>query len=98
MWSMQGQLVYSTTNRPANWNWKLTISQLRGWREPRWISPEWGWKVDQQSTSVYFPHLFLVLVTGGLAAFPWLRLHFSLRTLLILTMLIAVIVWILTLF
>jgi hypothetical protein len=47
----------------------------------------------------FAPHWFLVLISATFAAFPWLRWHFSLRTLLIATTLVAVllglVVWLL---
>jgi hypothetical protein len=40
--------------------------------------------------SIGFPHWLFSILVGLLAAFPWLRWRFSLRTLLILCTLIAV--------
>jgi hypothetical protein len=37
------------------------------------------------------PHWFLLMLAAGLAAAPWLRYRFSLRTLLIATTLVAVV-------
>jgi hypothetical protein len=48
---------------------------------------------------IYFPYWFSILLVTTLAALPWLRWRFSLRTLLIATTLVAVvlglIVWLL---
>lgn len=45
-------------------------------------STEWG---------LFFPHWILGAVTASIAAFPWLPFRFSLRTMLIATTLIAVV-------
>ena len=44
-----------------------------------------------QSRIPYAPHWFLVFMVGMLAAAPWIRWRFSLRTLLIATTLIALV-------
>ena len=50
----------------------------------------YGRNTYNQITSVVFSLAFLVLVSGLLALTPWLRWRFSLRTLLIATTLVAV--------
>jgi hypothetical protein len=51
------------------------------------------WNSDQSIYEVALPFWFLVFLTGSLAVFPWvrqLRCRFSLRTLLIVTTLVAI--------
>jgi hypothetical protein len=47
-------------------------------RKPKW-------------THLYIPHWFIIAVAGLLAALPWLRWRFSLRTLLIGMTVVAVV-------
>ena len=42
-------------------------------------------------TIIFFPHWFVTILSAALAAAPWLRWRFSVRTLLIATTLIAVV-------
>jgi hypothetical protein len=90
---------------------KLAFTQSRGIVEsPYWVfdgggrgrlpssaSAGFGIGSNRLGWGVMLPHWFLVLTAGILAAVPWIRPHFSLRTLLIATMLVAVglgaIVW-----
>ena len=61
----------------------------------RFLGFEWNWFADGVIASV--PFWFAVLIAAIFAAVPWLRWRFSLRTLLIATTLVAVmlglIVW-----
>jgi hypothetical protein len=41
--------------------------------------------------NIFLPHWLVVIASGMLATLPWLRYHFSLRTLLIATTLLAVV-------
>src|SRR5262245_34253035 len=51
----------------------------------------WGmFHVDLSWPAITFPYWFAVLTTALVATLPWLRLRFSLRTLLIATTIIAV--------
>jgi hypothetical protein len=50
-----------------------------------------GWKTDDDSINVYIPFWFSVLVFAALATVPWHPWRFSLRTLLIATTLVAVV-------
>jgi hypothetical protein len=43
------------------------------------------------SWAILVPHWMLVLLVGGIGTIPWLRFQFSLRTLLIATTLVAVV-------
>src|SRR4051812_22254016 len=57
--------------------------------------PDATWKFDiyitRRGLDASLPHWFYLLVTGLIAAAPWLPRHFSLRTLLIATTLVAVV-------
>jgi hypothetical protein len=53
-------------------------------------TPSWGVAVYQYDAAVKFPHWFAIIISGISAAMPWLRWRFSLRTLLITTTLVAV--------
>ena len=48
------------------------------------------WYFQPNVWVLVMPHWFLVLVVATLSALPWFRWRFSLRTLLIVTTLIAV--------
>ena len=55
---------------------------------------KWSFSSNPFSTGIRFPHWFAVLIFAGLAVAPWsrqLHWHFSLRTLLIATTLIAIV-------
>jgi hypothetical protein len=49
-----------------------------------------GCWLEPQTCSIRFPHWFFVLLFAALAALPWIKWRFSLRTLLIATTLVAV--------
>jgi hypothetical protein len=53
----------------------------------------WGFGTlrDDTRSQVIIPHWFLVIISGALAALPWIRWRFSLRTLLIVTALVALV-------
>jgi hypothetical protein len=73
-------------------------ADLAGWRvrslplrvdNPYVKFPRWHW--DKQSGIIWIPIGLLVLASTALAAVPWLRWRFSLRTLLIAMTLVAVV-------
>lgn len=81
-------------NRPTK-STTVVASEWRWWsREPsqayfqRVTVFGGGW--DNNSVRVRFPHWFLALLFATVAASPWFRWRFSLRTLLIATTLVAV--------
>jgi hypothetical protein len=69
------------------WHWTLTSRPARNRDFPatyfRWYGGESGLEVD-------VPHWCLILISGAVAAAPWIKSQFSLRTLLIATTLAAV--------
>ena len=82
-------------------NWKIIHPRTQDWRDAvgeNVPSPVW-FGVTRRSgfVVVWMPSWFLILVFATLAAAPWLTWRFSLRTLLIATTLIAMmlglIVW-----
>src|SRR5262245_13976922 len=79
-------------NPPRNWEWE---SQLVSRMMPV-IGPgrSWAYRSDADGKYLVFPHRILTLIFAMLAicgAAPWLRWRFSLRTLLIATTLVAII-------
>jgi hypothetical protein len=71
---------------PARWTWG-TLSR----DEFQIIKSPWHFHSDKFETEVVFPHWIPVLLAGTLTAIPWLCYRFSLRTLLIATTLVAVV-------
>jgi hypothetical protein len=55
------------------------------------VSPSFDWKASSRQVRIEFPIWSLALFAASLAAVPWLPWRFSLRTLLIATTLIAVV-------
>jgi hypothetical protein len=80
----------SKTFQPSNYTDDFgNVPSATWFRVMRWSNPP--------HTSVEFPNWFLALCFSSLALAPWLRVRFSLRTLLIVATLVAVglglIVW-----
>jgi hypothetical protein len=77
------------------WDWKSTPVKVM----MPVIGPgrSWSYHSDELHTYLVFPHRFLLLIFAIFAAVPWIRWQFSLRTLLIATMVVALllgaIVW-----
>jgi hypothetical protein len=89
-WSSTGQLTVGTV-RKLSWNWRVTtIKYPDDWiAEPK----RWGWAGNALGTTLFFPHWILPLtfaVVGITLWIPWSN-RFSLRTLLIATTLLAVV-------
>jgi hypothetical protein len=53
--------------------------------------PTWAFGADQIGRHITVPHWFPTLLFGALAAVPWIRWCFSLRTLLLVTTLVAIV-------
>jgi hypothetical protein len=74
---------------PSGWGrFSLPVSNMRGFARPPWSYSAGTY------TEVTFPHWFPALVSGTLAAVPWathIKWRFSLRTLLIATTLVAMV-------
>ena len=83
-------LDISGTSGPTNWRYVHRPSDPANFRVSAW-RPHYSTYPDAPSVSVEIPYWMLVLPLGLLAAIPWLRWHFSIRTLLIATTLVAVV-------
>jgi hypothetical protein len=84
--------VVAIYQRAPNQKWQavpVTESVAGGMGNHFSENTAWGFYISHSALDV--PHWFLVLATIGLSALPWLRLRFSLRTLLIATTLVAVV-------
>ena len=80
---------FKTVSDPVTESMKKRLHALGA---PPWLSV-WGfdWWFAASGFAISMPHWFAVLLTGLLAALPWIKLRFSLRTMLIGMTLIAVI-------
>src|SRR5262245_36091813 len=69
------------------WQWQLNTLTFQSIALPT----KFGFAFFRDSTEVDLavPHWFALLLSAALAALPWLRFRFSLRTMLIVTTLIA---------
>ncbi len=53
---------------------------------------QWRWETSKTGRFfAYIPHWFVIILAATSGIVPWLRWHFSLRTLLIATTLIALV-------
>jgi hypothetical protein len=59
--------------------------------EPHWQYVGFQLEGDRSGTRLGLPHWFLVIVSATFAAIPWIRWRFSLRTLLIATTIVALV-------
>jgi hypothetical protein len=87
--SNRGRLaVFRTADRygPDEFSWSLESYGPDEYVAPRALIFVWP-----SGKCIGAPHWFGVFALAGLAAFPWLRWRFSLRTLLIATTLVAVV-------
>jgi len=85
--------VWNDLDRNPQWEFRsLSLDELA---EERIELPTTGlgfyaW-LESNYWGIRLPHWFLVLLTSTLATLPWLRSRFSVRTLLIATTLVAVV-------
>jgi hypothetical protein len=96
--SVDGRLAViiakSDPTKPLGWSWEPIVfpAEFEQWRHER---PHWGWKSQLPKTlmptQVVFPHWFPALLAAVLAASPWIKWRFSVRTLLIGMTIIAAI-------
>jgi hypothetical protein len=91
-WSQQGQLGFTSTTYVSE---IPHINEFGVRSETDFILPRGkflGFGYYYQKTHVFLmaPYWFAILTTIGLAAAPWIKWRFSLRTLLIATTLVAV--------
>ena len=73
------------------WGWEWTSTTVKLMMPVVGPGRSWSYHSDQLHTYLVFPHRFLVLIFAILAAVPWVRWKFSLRTLLVATTIIAVV-------
>lgn len=91
LWSGEGWLTYLVVEGPGDWRISTTPYYYN--KVARDSKPvEWGIKSNAISTVIYFRHWFPVMIFATAAALPWLPWRFSLRTLLIATTLLALVV------
>jgi hypothetical protein len=98
--SVRGELVYWTSATP-NDNWSLYTRSLQEvLDEQRRINPHFEFgphrRVFMDDGMMWVPHRIPIVLFSILATLPWIRWRFSLRTLLIAVMLIAVFLGILS--
>jgi hypothetical protein len=74
---------------PSGWRW--TASELDELPEDFGSGPTLYYHSNSANTWAGVPHWFAVIVAGTLGGLPWIRWRFSLRTLLITTTLMAVV-------
>lgn len=90
--SHTGDIVVVHSDVPDDWLW-ISEPVYPMLSEPPWDT--WEFTVDDGMTTIRFPHWFPALAFGILAASLWIPLRyfarFSLRTLLIATTLVAVV-------
>jgi hypothetical protein len=97
--SIAGEIRHTkmATSRPHGLQWRTSDDPVSETLR-REVLPNWsvlGFRSfnspNGRGTSLTIPHWFPVVILAALAAAPWLRWTFSLRTLLIATTLIAVV-------
>jgi hypothetical protein len=77
---------WSNSSSSEGWtDYRLTLERSIG------IVPGFGAGGRVPNYLLMFPHWFLVLLSAAFATAPWIRWRFSLRTLLIATTLVAVV-------
>jgi hypothetical protein len=81
-WAESPDYPYSRWNK--SFYPRITERQLPSKARFRWVSHRSSWYICA-------PYWFLSLVAVGLAGVPWMRFHFTLRTLLIATTLVALV-------
>jgi hypothetical protein len=91
--SICGQTLWSLSDRGRGvWYWNRSSAPVtEGGRRSAQERPKWEWGTIPPFYFVHFPHWFPALLFALLAAAPWMKWRFSLRTLLIATGLVAVI-------
>jgi hypothetical protein len=89
--SMKGQIRMSASATSwkgvPTWQWD---SQPTGSMMPDGMGSSY-FRVDRQSMFVVFPHRLVIMLLALLAVAPWIRWRFSLRTVLISTALVALV-------
>ena len=83
--SAQGLIVLELGD--LNRSWELTSESVR---HPGWDRPGLAWSVAANRTFVFVAHTTLAVLVALIAPLPWIRWRFSLRTLLVVATLIAI--------
>ncbi len=97
-WSLEGEILWMlesnpNDSRPAGWN--IDKMRIEEWNDvmdenPYYQPHPFGSPVLRRIAFDSIPYWFSTLIVATLAALPWIRWRFSLRTLLIATTLFAV--------
>jgi|tagenome__1003787_1003787.scaffolds.fasta_scaffold20707841_3 hypothetical protein len=83
-----GQCTFSFLNNVAD-QWRYVAVDVGNWSN---LPSLFAFSLDtHDSVTLDFPHWFLVALLAAFSAIPWVRWRFSLRTLLIATTLVAVV-------
>jgi hypothetical protein len=74
---------------------QLLGPNINKWRHFTYANPDkwdhsFDWEWTDSDIAIQFPIWLLMVVIGGVATLPWLRWRFTIRTLLIATTLVAV--------
>jgi hypothetical protein len=91
--------LISSEQGDVNLFWDGDIAEINQWMHSRLVvpwnpsnkeylppaTPRFGWNCSHNRFYVHFPHWSVVLAAIGLAAIPWIRVRFSVRTLLCTT-------------
>jgi hypothetical protein len=72
--------------RPRPHGWRHSSGKVNELARPE----RFQWEIKGGTAKIKFPHWLLVLTMALVAAIPWIRRRFSLRTLLIATTLVSV--------
>jgi hypothetical protein len=97
LWSESGDIVFKKSASPYQPKGKGLAVESHPLPLEFWIRPNTGfiWRHDRNSQLLNFaagmPDWFALLVAGTLLTLPWLPWRFSLRTLLMVTTLVAVV-------
>jgi hypothetical protein len=88
-WSLEGQLTILYAGKPGHW--RVTTTAHPQLHTPLKALFAFGLFSNDAGVTVYVPHWSLAVVMCAIAAMPWISWKFSLRTLLILTTVIAMV-------
>ena len=83
---------FASRQSHAQWQWRVLLPDPATINERRRNAPHWGVLPGSYGEfGIKFPHWFPTLIFAMLAAAPWLKWRFSVRTLLIGMTIVAVI-------
>ena len=92
--SMRGRLICTLIWPDLRFVRSTNIDRHDGTNWSEWDNrfPHWNLGINNRGSAEFvLPHLFVLFLIATLAALPWIRWQFSLRTLLIATTLVAVV-------